>query len=158
MHGAQSDDTEAAFELAVRIQALLDAYIRIHNDLLKFSVRRLIPIPGIFEPIDHAGNGVRLRQIGEQLTECIEEVCERSASSPMGPGVVEFIAALGEYALVLRKTVLALADICECLQLKAQHPGRYTLAEYQRDMDAYKALVTEYRLLGAGVNVLFRRL
>ena len=47
------------------VDNLLSKYLRIHNDIFKFSLRKSIPIRGIFKATDYANHFEELSSLAE---------------------------------------------------------------------------------------------
>ena len=56
-------------EISLTVNNLLLQYIKIHNNIFKFSLRRIIPIPFIFKAIDFETHGRETENILSQLEE-----------------------------------------------------------------------------------------
>lgn len=59
---------------AVEMHMLLQRLIEIENDAVAFRIRRLLPIPGLFQPIDFEPHFRSLRQIEIELDELIAQL------------------------------------------------------------------------------------
>ena len=53
--------------LAVQVNEILSKYIFIHDDIFKLSIRKLIPIPGIFKKIDFKTHYKNLGKLSKEL-------------------------------------------------------------------------------------------
>src|SRR3954462_4956749 len=94
--------------LVVAAQGLGDVlhrYIAVHNGIFKFSLRRLLPIPGFFKAIDFQQNFESLRFIQGDLERVLKEI-ERSAAQAEASG--RRLA----YGDALGAAVAQLAEIC----------------------------------------------
>ncbi len=73
-------DFEALIEAAAEIGNLLHRYIDVHNRIFKTSLRHIIPIPGVFKPINYQQCFESLRFIEQE----VESVLRDIAAPPVG--------------------------------------------------------------------------
>ena len=137
--------------LSRRLDALLSAYIEIHDDVFGWSIRRIIPIPGMFKTIDFAGHEANLRAIADE----IQKLAGSFGTLPHdGPYVCGALAAVQAYTHALNDAVARLQAICGRLKAKADG-APYPMREYNADVTAYRRSVKKYHSLGEGMNAAF---
>jgi hypothetical protein len=136
-----------AMRNAMEVHEILSRYIKIHNDIFKSSLRRIIPIPGIFQPIDY-------KKHRDNLFELMQEL-EAIMSKISGNG--EFSCALQEFTQALLETISTLREICEKLFEKSQGELKaYPKKQYDSDLKKYHSCEQKHILLGARLNQFIR--
>lgn len=130
-------------EKAKEIHDILQEYIKIHNNIFKSSLRRIIPFFGIFEAIDYGKHYKNLNSIKERLNGIIRTLDKES----------EFGALINQYAEALLDTILCLGIMCEKLYEKSQgNLKAYTWQKYKKDFAVYKTSANKYKAFGLQVN------
>jgi hypothetical protein len=124
---------------------VLLGYIALHDEFFRFRWSRIIPIPGLFSPIDFEALFRRLYYSHDQLESI---TCQLPRESPFEPDLLD---ALTSYSDALHRAIIALKRVCGKLMSKAQGAG-YPREEYDRDIGSYMALVGEYRTKGEVLN------
>ena len=152
MHDATTEhDLESLTETATETCMWLHRYISVHNHIFKTSLRHIIPIPGIFKPINYQRHFESLRFIEMELKRLLADVQE----SPYAAN--EFAVALHEYGVALLDAIVQLQKMCANLFQKADGTLEYSKADYKRELNEYQKLVVQYQHLGASVNAYFGR-
>jgi len=124
-------------EKAKEIHDILQEYIKIHNDIFKYSLRRIIPFSGIFEATDYGKHYENLNSLKERLNGIIRTLDKES----------EFGALIKQYAEALLDTILCLRIMCEKLYEKSQgNLKAYTWQQYRKDLAVYKASANNLRV------------
>jgi len=132
---------------ALVVHEVLTRYIKIHNDIFKSSIRRIIPIPGIFQAIDY-------RKHYDNLFELTQEL-ETILSKNLGNG--EFPCALREFTHALFETISTLRKICEKLYKKSQgESNAYPKKQYDSDLKEYHSCERKHQILGESLNQFIR--
>lgn len=125
------------------VHTILKSYVAIHDKIFKFSLRKIIPILGIFKPIDYCQHSRELDSLASELKQVVI-----SASKRGGIPIV-----FQEYVTTLLKTIQFLRDICSKLYDKAEGDLKsYRMNQYKADVREYEELVNKYCLLGASLN------
>ena len=132
-----------------RVGDLLSLYVACHNEKFELSARRLIPIPGIYEPVDYANLCFRLSKIREELATI--HVMLKTSNAPM---------IQTAYVGALLDAVAAIFVICG--KLRALKSGELPSKSYDRKihksyLDIYFSLVQTYSTLGKRLNSSFRQ-
>ena len=131
-----------------QVHEILDSYIAIHDKIFKFSLRKAIPIPGIFKSIDY---GQCFRDLGS-LISALEQVADPASNRAGLPSVFQ------QYVAALLKTMLFLREMCKQLRVKSQGDLQsYSMQQYKSDVAIYERLVEEYRSLGSALNDYIRK-
>lgn len=132
---------------AVEVHEVLTRYIQIHNDLFKPSIRRIIPIPGIFQSIDYGKHYDSLTALTNDLESIISGVAVND----------DFAGALREYAQALFQTISSLREICRKLYEKSQGDmNSYLKGQYESDLAEYHSYERTYQILGEHLNQYLR--
>ena len=71
--------------LARRVAAILDEYVGLHDALYKFSMRHVIPIPGIFKPIDFGAFHAQLGRLTADLLQVMNVLDGRAVDDMVSP-------------------------------------------------------------------------
>ncbi|HCO93729.1 MAG TPA: hypothetical protein DIU00_07240 [Phycisphaerales bacterium] len=142
--------------IAIEVNMLLSKYIDINDASLKFSWRKIIPLPFIFQPIIFSQLCTSARQILSQLENCNQNI----SNLPEGLTQEEICFAdfLSGYCVALIETVSLLAGILEQLRLKSEHSKGYSLAEHNKRFALYKEAVDRYMSMGDQLNELYQEI
>ena len=129
------------------VYEILNSYIEIHNDVFKSSLRRVVPIPGVFESINYDKHQSRLLELAGDLASLISGV----------EGDDGFAVALREYSLAWSETISTLSDLCGRLHRKSQG-GQYSYSwrQYQKDLADYHSCQQRYLALAPRLNQYLR--
>jgi hypothetical protein len=131
-----------------QVHEILDRYITIHDKIFKFSLRKAIPIPGIFKPIDYDQH---FRELGS-LVSALEQVANSASNKTGGTNIFQ------HYVTALLKTIRFLRDMCKQLYDKSQGDLQsYSMQQYKSDVAMYERLVKEYCSLGLALNEYIRK-
>ena len=139
-------------QAAVRVNSLLGSYIAVHDDCYGGGLRRIIPIPGIFKPIDFCKHEATLSEISAQL-----ESCQSDASREVEEGGPEshLASALLQYVQALNAAVAQLQRMSDLLCRKSRGETSYSMEAYRRDDALYNQLVEAYTKYGGELNRAF---
>lgn len=130
-----------AQELLVAAHDVLGKYVTVHDDIFKGSIRKVLPIPGIFKRIDYPAHAAKLTGLASVL-----ENVKHSANFASLPKTFEgFVEAL-------LLTIRHLRDMCLKMTAKIHGRGEYSSDQWRRDADTYRTLVDRYASLGAALN------
>jgi hypothetical protein len=132
---------------ALDVHKVLTRYIKVHNDIFKASVRRIIPIPGIFQSIDYRKHHDNLFELTQELEIII----------PKNLGNDEFACVLREFAQALYDTISTLREICKKLYKKSQNESNaYPKKQYELDLKVYHSCERKHQILGERLNLFIR--
>lgn len=135
-------------ELSIAVNKVLDGYIIVHNEIFSFSLRKIIPIPGIFKAINYKSCYNKLCFLQDKLNNLISDISEHT----------EYFVLLNEYSKALLNTILWLQNICEKFANKIKGKEDYPKSEYDKDVETYNHSVNTYRILGLRLNNLYKEL
>lgn len=133
---------------------LLSAYIAVHDDVFSRSFRRIIPIPGIFQPIDWHGQEV-LAAIADGIEANTAEIASLVAKESDVSPVHDAVTACACYSEALHDAVRRLHAICSRMEGKANGSCAYSMPEYREDLAKYRAAEQQYYELGDVMNMAF---
>ena len=135
-------------ELSKEIQRVLNGYVFVHDEIFRFSLRKTIPIPGIFKPINYESHYKKLGFLQNRLSQIINDIPENT----------DFFNLMKEFAQSLLNTIIWLQDICQKFSDKLNGVKKYAKSEYDKDTQTYNHLVNTYRSLGARLNKLYKEI
>lgn len=148
------ENGEQLFELrhlAFRTNNILDRYVSIHDACFKFSLRKVIPLPGIFKPIDYRRHREALNSLHSEL-----EQVRRDATGLAQTSRHVFLLVLDEYTQALDSAIITLAAMCQGMHGRSEGDNRYTAAQYQADWKACGDAVDRYTQVGGRLNEVFK--
>jgi hypothetical protein len=138
-------------DCAVKINSILSSYIKIHDEMFKISLNRLIPIDGYFERVDFSAHLKNLEKISQELNQIENEIAKTKEKS-VNELPLNFAKRLEQYSIALRQTVNHLKMISKGLHEKTKKPNHYEMKKYLDDMDKYQSLIDNYTKLGEEMN------
>lgn len=139
-------------ETALKINNLLSKYIIIHDEVFKFSWRKIIPLPFIFKTMNFLDLHEKANEIMNNLKQCNDAV--NRILSEASDQESRFAYFLSEYCLSLINTVSRLKGMLYQLYLKSENSGDYNLLKHNSLSAEYKKAVREYQNMGARLNKL----
>jgi len=140
--------------IAMEIHELLNKYIIIHDAVFKFSLREIIPLPFIFNPIDFYSLHDESKNIISELETCNNQI--DNLKKEIVEDDRQFINILSEYCVALIETVSLLNKIIFRLYLKGERSNRYSWWEYNKHCNLYKNSVKKYKIIGHKINEFFK--
>ena len=143
---------ESIDNLVLIVNNLLTKYIQLHNRLFKFSIKKIIPIPFIFKPIDFNKFSYEINEVLDGLKWCYRE----RSNFPMSNQNKELMIIMEKYIFTLILTLEQLLLVSENLRNKANGEV-YDFKIYKQDVDRYNELVEKYRYLGKQLNMLWNK-
>jgi hypothetical protein len=148
--------------LAEDVNRTLTKYIRVHDDIFGASVwtslRRAIPIPGIFQAIPYPQHAATLAQARAALDEARQNLSYRGRRIPPGTLPSQFAAELGEYSEALNDSVSRLHEICTRFANQAAGGAGPTWTQYQGKLQEYDRSRRHYVVLGERLNRTYKSL
>jgi len=141
--------------LTLKINEILGRYVSIHDDIFKFSIRKLIPIPGIFKSINYHSHKTNLETLLTELSELNSFLEENNTHPNLVASDKEFLSVLHEYSIALLDTINRLYLIAEALCRKSEGSQDYSYDQYNSELAAYNLSVEQYTSLGERLNALF---
>jgi hypothetical protein len=145
----------SATKLALDLGAILKAYVQVHDDIYKFSLRRVLPIPGVFQPIRYCEHEKSLSSLSATIVIVRSRIYDAGHSPAANSAAL--LQVMGEYTDVLLAAITKLRDICArfCASTKGQ--GSYSMPEFNAATRDYNSLVERYRAIGLQLNELYAR-
>ena len=141
--------------LAYQVNHILSGYILIHDVTFIFSIRRLLPVRGLFKALDYGSHLDELGRLHSELAQTLAAITHLRGSELNSSPKGEFLAVLAEYGAALSDTIGRLRNMCEHLYRKSQGAKDYRWSSYRRDMKAYNTSVGRYEALGQRLNPLW---
>jgi hypothetical protein len=136
---------------ATEVNSLLDEYIKIHNEVFKFSLRKIIPIPFIFKALNFEKLHDRTKKVLTALENANKQIRELLNES-QGDEEQKFSQLLSEYCCALITTVAILEKMLFQLNLKSKNSGDYNLSEHNRLFNSYREATDKYYDIGIKLN------
>lgn len=121
-----------------QVHVVLQQYLAIHNDIFKFSLRRVIPIPGIFQVIDY---GLHCRDLDLLISSLGQiSICPCSGA--------KFEIVFQQYVAALLQVMQSLRYLCGRLHDKGEvKSSGYRYNEYNSDLKVYEDFVAKFSAL-----------
>jgi hypothetical protein len=142
--------------VARSVNALLAEYVRVHDNIYGVSfarsLRRLLPIPGLFEAIPYAAHADTLQRLRDGLITAALQAKILRPQLPLGSARLEFLDRLEHYLEALDLTVSLLQRICIELAAKAETRPGPTWSHYRERVHDYDRACATYIRLGAALN------
>ena len=146
--------------LAVAANDILTEYVAIHNDIFNSSlsrtIRRLIPIPGLFQAIPYETHAQTLCTLRSKLCSLQQEVAGFRASTNSNPPSAAFLSELQRYCSGLDDTLSRLQALCDQLALRADGAPGPSWRKYKSELEQYEQSRQRYGDIGVRLNDLFR--
>ena len=129
--------------------------VGIHNHLFRPSLRRIIPVPFFFVPID-VNASLEAADLAVELLQKSAATANDMLSSATHDEQL-YLELLLKYVSRLIETINRLETVLEglCAKLGGQ---RYGWSDYRRDIREYKSSIDRYTALGTAMNEQYRRL
>jgi hypothetical protein len=148
-------------ELAGTAHRLLGTYAAIHDNIFAApwyrAIRRIVPIPGIFDRIPYPEHRDALKTVSAELRDVRDEAKAVATSGALSSAEANLCRSLQLYCDALRDSVDRLREICLDLGSKADGQPGPTWSEYQRKLGAYQDSCSRYMPAGEGLNVALDR-
>lgn len=149
---------DRALSLANSVNDILCRYVAVHNDVFDSSLRRMIPIPGLFQAVQYCTHRDTLAGLQSELVVVAEQAQTTSALVKTRVPEQRFLVELDKYVAALMDTVSRLGDICGQLCAKSEAAADYQWHDYNRDVEDYNASIARYKALGGRLNHLYEAL
>ena len=120
------------------------------------TYRKILPIPGLFPPIDFAGHYQHLDSLRSALGLVGTRISTWITTTTANSSEYEFLTQMQKYVLALLDTISQLSGICLNMSDMSQAEHIYSPVAYKQDTRAYKDSVVRYRHLGTCLNALQR--
>ena len=137
-------------QLVLQVHSVLQAYIVVHDNVFSNSLRRILPVPWLFQCVNFEHLAIDLKVLEEDL-ETIQGEAQADAQQDALRDDLALTTSLINYIDILAATIKKLRSICIALHIKSEGQ-KYTWAEYRRDLRQYEDLVSQYREAGSELN------
>lgn len=145
----------STFTVAKKVNDLIREYVSIEDELFKPSLRKVLPIPGIFRPVEYSVHQERLEEMLLELESAKKDIRSLKPDSDSTEG--EFLITLRAYINAFKVALSELFRICGRLQSKREREG-YSREEYKKDAIELRKMEMEYFEIGKKLNTLFSEL
>jgi hypothetical protein len=147
IHAEEGTMAELPSEM-YQVHTILQRFVSIHDKIFKFSLRKAIPVPGIFKSINYVQHFRNL----DSLASALEELAISTSDRADIPEVFQ------QYVAALLTTIKSLRDICGRLYEKSEGDLQsYSKEQYKADVAKYEGLVDKYRQMGSALNEYIRK-
>jgi hypothetical protein len=142
-------------ELSILVNDGLRGYVGIHNYLFRPSLRRIIPFPFFFVPID-VNTALEAGDLAAQGLQKCANICNNMMFSATSDEQI-YLELVLKYVGRVIKTISCLKTVLQglCKKLDGQ---RYGWRDYRRDIRKYKNSIDQYTALGPAMNQQYREL
>jgi predicted RNase H-like nuclease (RuvC/YqgF family) len=138
-------------KLAKEVNVLVKEYVEIERDIFKPSLRKSLPIPGFFRPVDYKSHYGRLGQVLEELEKIKKEISSLRPESQSLEG--RFLITLRSYVTGLANALVQLKTMCLHLDERSEG-GSYSKGEYREEARKLRELERKYFETGKKLNEL----
>ena len=151
--GAGVSRPELIVTHANQVGRILHDYVAIHDDIfgggLVRTLRRMVPIPGIFQAVDFDRHDRDLAVLADELRSVVGQVANDDPAT-------EHADSLARYCHALMAAVVQLQGISRKLAGRGDDPNSYDKQAYRVDLVRYEQAVATYRSMGEEINRAFR--
>ena len=109
------------------------------------TYRKILPIQGLFQPIDVAGHYQHLDSLRSALGLVGTRISTWITATTANSSEYEFLTQMQKYVLALLDTISQLSDICLNMSDMSQAEHLYSPVAYKQDTRAYKDFLVRYR-------------
>lgn len=145
-------------DITSRVNILLTTYIKVNDHIFKPSIRKWIPIPGIFQSINYHSSFLKLSDIESELVvlknNLIVLIKEFNCSTPE----YKFSDVFLKYCIALLNTVFSLKSICFKMKEKIAGNSTYDYSLFDKDVEEYNNHVKNYLSYGDTVNQYYKKI
>ncbi len=145
--------------LSWEVGECLITYVTIHNDLFKTSIRRVIPLPFIFQRINYKKHIDSIEYILTRLQEHYTKT-NLLLNDENETNYQEYLNLLTRYISALTDTIIKFKLVVSALYAKSQSftNSNFDWKNYKKDLDSYEQSIPRYSELGMNLTNLFRQL
>jgi hypothetical protein len=136
-------------KLAKEVNVLVKEYVEIERDIFKPSLRKSLPIPGFFRPVDYKSHYGRLGQVLEELEKIKKEISSLRPESQSLEG--RFLITLRSYVTGLANALVQLKTMCLHLDERSEG-GSYSKGEYREEARKLRELERKYFEMGRNLT------
>jgi hypothetical protein len=144
-------------DLASTAHRVLDTYIAIHDNILGVpwhrAIRRVIPIPGIFDRIPYLEHHGLLATLSAELRNVRNEAEALATSGALIAAEANLCRSLQSYCDALLDSIDRLQEICRDMASEADGQPGPTWSEYRRKLGAYEDSCKRYMQAGERLNI-----
>lgn len=146
-------------ELAAVGSLALREYIAVHDQIfatsLWRSLRRVLPIPGLFERIPYAAHSRTLVKVRASCADLRVKAGSALVTALPLSARAQYLESFADYIEALSQTVSKLLEICDDLADSANGHSSDSLSQYWRNCEEYDRLRAMYAALGHRLNAAY---
>lgn len=145
-----ADSSQHIEFIALEVGEIMHNFVDIHNHLFRFSLRRVIPIPGFFQTPQYDEFLQIVDMLRGHLTNLENELPKDSTKVP------EMLSATRDYVRSVQHSLSTFNHMCSKLSQKAKGTKKYSKEEYQLDRSAYLEAEGKRTRHGKMMNAIFK--
>jgi hypothetical protein len=135
---------ELRSSVAMELERRADSLIELRESLFKFSWKRLIPLPGLFEPIDYDNLLSQSKNLADSILASkkrVESLLDEAKVEKMYKTDIYFLESCRNFCNDSYKENIAIYRILEKLKEKVKNRKAYTKKQYNVDFNSYEQLL-----------------
>lgn len=140
---------EETVNVARKVNELIREYVAIEEDVFKPSIRKSIPIPGFFKPVDYLSHIEELENMEHNLEEAKGIIRSLKPDNDSAEG--QFLITLRAYSTAFMEAILELKSLCKRLYEKSKG-GSYPRKQYESDARELRQTEMKYFDIGKKLN------
>ncbi len=137
------------FMILLQTNDILDKYVSIHDRVFKLTIRKFIPIPFFFDEIPFLELYKKLSGYCEELELLNDKHRDLQSKFNINDELSE---DLDQFITRLIITQKKFCEILSRLDSRIESAKNYLKQEYDKDMDEYKILISNYQEIGRKLN------
>ncbi len=135
--------------VARKVNDLIKEYVSIEDDVFKPSIRKSLPIPGIFRPIHYLSHVERLAEMENEVDQVKNLIRSLKPENESMEG--QFLITLRAYSSAFLDAMTSLKLICRKLHEKSRGEV-YPRKEYETDAKELRKVEMKYFEIGKKLN------
>lgn len=135
--------------VARKVNDLIKEYVTIEEEVFKPSIRKSLPIPGIFKPVNYLYHVERLNEMEKELEEGKNIIRSLKPENESLEG--QFLITLRAYSSAFLDAMTTLRMVCGKLHEKSRG-GHYSRKEYEADAKNLRKVEMKYFEIGKKLN------
>lgn len=140
---------EETVDVARKVNELIREYVAIEEDVFKPSIRKSIPIPGFFKPVDYLSHIEELENMEHKLEEAKGIIRSLKPDNDSAEG--QFLITLRAYSTAFMEAISELKRLCNRLYEKSKG-GSYPRKQYESDAKELRKTEMKYFDIGKKLN------
>jgi hypothetical protein len=140
----------------------LDAYVFVHDAIFGVAwyraIRRIIPIPGVFDRIPYDEHHDTLERIRGDLQRTSQQAQALLQGKPLDEATANFLLVRERYTAALLDAIRHLTQLCQEMAQKAEGRPGPAWSAYRNSLREYEESQRNYIRLGSDMNAAFSAL